>query len=146
MAEPTEKVAEFIRLAAPQERWPRVCSRTLQCYESGLTVALHVATPQDAEHLDGLLWTFQDNSFLPHVRLGEAQEPVLEPVIIYCGDERIGEADVLFEASGGAPREDLGRFAHILDFAELYDDALAGASRRRYKACRDAGCRMRYVT
>ncbi len=145
MAGNEQKIAEFIRVSSPEERLSLVCRWAHRCYEGGQTVAVHLATEQDAQRLDDVLWTFSEQSFIPHVRFGEAAEPVIEPVIIYCADEPIGEADVLIEAAGGGPDERFRQFAHLFDFAELYDEALTEASRRRYAAYKEAGYRMRYI-
>lgn len=138
-------VAEFIALQAPQERLLLVCQWTLHCYRKGRTVAVRVAEEREARRLDKLLWTFADMSFLPHAVARSASEPVLEPVLIYCVGEEVGEADVLFEAAGGEPLESFERFPRIYDFAEVYDEELRSISRRRYSAYNDAGYRMRFV-
>ena len=145
MAEKNEKIAEFIRLQSSEERLRLVCEWTLRFYENGQTLAVHVAAPQEAGRLDEMLWTFQDGSFVPHVRASEAEEPVMEPVVICSDDQPAGEADVYIEAAGGEPREQFRNFLRILDFAELYDEGLAEASRRRYRAYKEAGYRMRYI-
>ena len=145
MAETDEKVAEFIRLESAEDRLRLVCRRAQMCYKDGASVAVRVASGEDAEQLDKMMWTFQDISFIPHVRSGEAEQPVLEPVIIYSAGEAVGEADVLIEAAEGEPGDHFRQFAHVFDFAEVYDEALKEASRRRYKAYQQAGYRMRYI-
>jgi DNA polymerase-3 subunit chi len=145
MAETEEKVAEFIRLESAEDRLRVVCKRVQMCYEDGTSVAVRVASREEAEQLDGMMWTFQDISFIPHVRSGEAEQPVLEPVIIYSVGEPVGGADVLIEAAEGEPGDHFRQFDHVFDFAEVYDEALKEASRRRYKAYQQAGYRMRYI-
>ena len=145
MSEQGQRVAEFISLPSPQDRLPLVCRWAKKCCEDGRTVAVHVGDTQQAEQLDEMMWTFEDRAFIPHVRAAAAKAPVIEPVLIHCGDEPLEEADVLIEAAGGAPDERALRFAHVLDFAEVYDEDLRQLSRQRYKACREAGYRMRFV-
>lgn len=146
MAEKNANVAEFLKLESPQDKLRTVCSRAQKCYERGETVAVRLASEQEAERLDGMLWTFHDICFIPHVRFAEAEEPVIEPVIIYCPQDPVGEADVLIEAAGGEAGEHFRNFDHIFDFAEVHDESAREASRRRYKAYQEAGCRMRYIT
>ena len=145
MPETGQKVAQFINLSSPEDRLPKVCERALRFYERGLTVAVRVASRGEAEHLDDLMWTFKDRCFIPHALASEAEEPVLEAVLIYCEAEEPGGAEALIHAAGGEPDEAITRFPHVLDFAEVYDDELREAGRRRYSACREAGYRMRYI-
>ncbi|MDP6438887.1 MAG: DNA polymerase III subunit chi [Candidatus Brocadiia bacterium] len=145
MPEAGQKVAQFISLDSPEGKLPMVCERALHSYEQGRTVAVRVASRPEAERLDDLMWTFKDRSFIPHALAAEAEEPVLEAVLIYCEGEEPGEANVLIHAAGGEPDEALTRFPRVLDFAEVYDDELREAGRRRFAACREAGYRMRYV-
>ena len=145
MTAEARKVAEFVKLETAGEKLRLICSRVLKCYQGGRTVAVHVATRQEAEELDDMLWTFSDTAFIAHVQHSQIEEPVLEPVVICCGSEPIGEADVLVEASGGPAEDGFTRFEHVCDFAELYDDELREASRRRFAAYKDAGYRMRYI-
>jgi len=145
MAEKDTRVAEFIRLPSPEAGLPVICERTRRCYEAGLTVAVRVRTRQEAEQLDKMLWTFKESAFIPHVLSAEAEEPAIEPVIIYCEGQAPAEADVLIHAAGGEPGDWFARFARVIDFAEVHDEASREASRRRYTAYKDAGYRMRYV-
>jgi DNA polymerase-3 subunit chi len=145
MATNAEKVAEFIKLRSARDRTPVVCSVALRCYEAGETVAVRAASRREAEEIDEKMWTFSDSVFLPHVIAERAEEPVLEPVLIYVAGQQIGQADVLIEAGGGEPSADALRFAHVIDFAEIYDEALREAGRKRYAALRAAGYRMRLV-
>jgi len=145
MGAQTDRIAEFIHLPSPEDKLRAVCQRVKRCYERGQTVAVHVADRDEAERLDDLMWTFEDGAFIPHVVCSEAEQPAIEPVVIYWGDEPLGEAQVLVEAAGGEPTGRFEQFDHVVDFAETYDEALRELSRCRYKACQEAGYRMRYV-
>ncbi len=145
MIQESQKLAEFIKLDSPEEKLRLVCLWTQKCYERGETAAVHLAGREEAERLDGKLWTFEDRAFIPHVRFEQAEEPVVEPVVIYCEEEPLGEAEVLIEAAGGEPSERFRGFDHVFDFAETYDEHLRELSRRRYTACREAGYRMRFI-
>ena len=139
------KIAEFIKLHSPDQKPVLICQWVQKCYEEGRTVAVHVASAGEAAALDKQLWTFSDQTFIPHVLASKAQEPVIEPVTICCGDEPSGQADVLIEAAGGAPGDRFRQFDHVFDFAEVFDDALREQGRARYKACQEAGYKMRFI-
>jgi DNA polymerase IIIc chi subunit len=70
---------------------------------------------------------------------------VLEPVIIFSGEPAELTADVLVVASAQQAPEWAGAFAHIYDFAHVYDEALRNAARRRFAAYKKAGYRMRFI-
>ena len=140
-----ELVAEFIELRSAQDKLSTVCRCAERHYEGGETVAIHTADQAQADELDGLLWTSKQNSFVPHVIMSQAQEPVLEPVFIVVGEEELPDTEVLIVASGREPDGWLGRVGHVCDFAEVYDDKLRAAARARYKKYSDAGYRMRFI-
>jgi len=145
MAEKRDKIAEFIKLQSPETKMDILCRAALRCYEGGETVAVHVAAEDEARVLDERMWTFNDQSFMPHALAAEATEPVIEPVLIYWGEQEVGEADALIEAAGGEPAQTALRYDHIVDFAEVYDHTLREVSRKRYTALREAGYRMRFI-
>jgi len=140
-----ELVAEFIELRAAQDKLPLVCKWAERHYERGETVTIHTADEAQAEELDGLLWTFKQSSFVPHVILNRARQPILEPVFIVMGQEELPDSEVLIVASGREPNGWLGRVGHVYDFAEVYDEQLRAAARARYKKYSDAGYRMRFI-
>ncbi len=141
----TERIAEFINLRSPEDKLRLACQCVKRCYERGQTVTVHVADAADAERLDALLWTFEDGAFIPHIRLAEAHQPMIEPVVICCGEETLVEAEALVEAAGAEPSRRPEGFSHVIDFAETYEPRLRELSRRRYKALQEAGYRMRFV-
>ena len=145
MPDAAEKVAEYVKLASPDDKLPAVCDWAQRLYEEGLTVAVRTASDGEARDLDDLLWTFSDRTFIPHAIAAEAEEPVLERVLIYAPGDQVGEADALIHAAGGEPDEALTRFARVVDFAEVHSNDAREAGRRRFAACRGAGYRMRFV-
>lgn len=139
-----QKVAEFIELKDAAGKVLQVCARATMHFERGQTVAIHTTDPAEAEEIDERLWTFRQNSFVPHVRRDLAAEPVLESVIIFSGEAAGLEADVLIMASAGPAPEWAKAFTHIYDFAQVYDEALRTAARKRFAAYKEAGYRMRF--
>lgn len=140
-----QKVAEFIELRSAEEKVPQVCARAAFHFERGETVAIHTDDPAEADEIDDRLWSFRQNSFVPHVQRGEAAEPVIEPVIIFEGEPAGLEADVLVVASADSAPAWAERFAHVYDFAQVYDEKLRNAARRRFAAYKEAGYRMRFI-
>lgn len=145
MSDTPQKIAEFVELRSPEEKLRLVCSLTARHYERGEAVCIYTPDPAEADELDSLLWTFRQRSFIPHVRLEEAEEPLIEPVVIFSREPEGVESEVLILASAEEIPDWFKRFAHIHDFAVVYDEGLRQASRDRYAACKSAGYRMRFV-
>lgn len=143
--EQKEKVAEFIELASPAQKLEQMCLRITRCYRNGQTVAVYAPDTGEAAELDNALWTFRQNSFVPHVRLEEADEPLIEPVLIFSGEPGDLAADVLFVASVEGDLPWFVRFPHVYDFAPVYDDELKAAARQRFNTYKEAGYRMRFI-
>jgi DNA polymerase-3 subunit chi len=142
---PNEKVAEFIEVASPAQKLEQMCVRITRCYRNGQTVAVYAPDTGEAAELDNALWTFRQNSFVPHVRLEEADEPLIEPVLIFSGKPGDLAAEVLFFASVERDLSWFVRFPHIYDFAPVYDDELKASARQRFNTYKEAGYRMRFI-
>ncbi|MBV9061414.1 MAG: DNA polymerase III subunit chi [Alphaproteobacteria bacterium] len=88
-----------------------------------------------AAALDNLLWTYDEQSFLPHAQLGEGDSG-RQPALITLDEENPNGASVLFLVGGATPPQwngDLARsFSRIVILFEGRDpDALAAARRQR---------------
>jgi DNA polymerase-3 subunit chi len=146
MAGKADRLAEFVELRSADQRLPAVCERIAFHYERGATVLVFAPGAADAQALDDLLWTFRQNAFIPHVRLERAEEPLIEPVVIFSDAPGDLDADVLLLlVSAEALPDWFSRFACLCDLAPVYDEKLREAARRRYAACREAGYHMKFV-
>jgi len=145
MSAATDKTADFVELKAADQKLPVVCDLVARHYERGETVAVFTPDPAEAEQLDSLLWTFRQNSFIPHVRIESAREPLVEPVIIFSGEPGDLRSDVLVIVSAQDIPEWFSGFGVIHDFAEIYDQDRRQASRARFTAYRAAGYRMLFT-
>lgn len=140
-----EKIAQFIKLQSRDRKLVLLCKWTEKHFQEGRTVAIHAADADQAKKIDKKLWTFKQSSFVPHAIIGEAEEPVIEPVLIAVGDEEVPESDVLMVASGRDPDGWVGRFPRVYDFAEIYDSDLRLAARERFKTYQDGGYKMKFI-
>jgi DNA polymerase-3 subunit chi len=98
-------------------------------------IHIRVTDPGQAEHLDRLLWTYDDQSFLPHARLGQG-DPELTPILI--GPEPLtGPELVLINLDPDVPPW-FARFVRLCEPLDL-DPAVTAAGRERYRYYRDRG-------
>jgi DNA polymerase-3 subunit chi len=94
------------------------------------------------DHLDGWLWSFRDESFLPH---GLAREPFAEhqPVLLTTGMDTPNAAQALFLIDGAEPGDLSGHERCIVLFDGRDDAALADA-RGRWKTFKAEGRPISY--
>lgn len=110
--------------------------------ERGQRAVVMLGSEQRVEALATALWTYRENSFLPH---GSARDgrPVRQPIWLTADDENPNGADVLFLADGA-------RSARMQDFAlcaEVFDgndEATVAAARQRWVEYKAAGCALVY--
>lgn len=118
---------------------PKLLERTLQARERAVVLA---ASEERVQALNGLLWAYDDRSWLPHgsARDGYAAD---QPIWLACGEENPNGARFLF-LTDGAECSDLASWARVFDLFDGHDDAAVTAARRRWKTARDAGHDLTY--
>ena len=130
---------DFYLLASeqPDALWLLACRLVEKAYLRGHKVYVHCEHQHDAELLDDLLWTFRDDSFIPHNLLGEGPEPP-PPVQIGYGKEPRGFNDILFNLAQNIPSF-YGKFKRIIELVSN-SESLKEQSRVHYKEYRTKGC------
>jgi DNA polymerase-3 subunit chi len=123
---------------APQERWRYVCRLTEKAYLRGMRVAILAQGADDIRALDELLWTFSDQSFVPHkVCSGGPDADEATPVRLMqalpAGDAFA--ADVLVNLTQQMPAQP-DRFARIVEILDA-DPERRRLGRERFKSYRD---------
>ena len=114
----------------PLERvLPVLLEKTL---ERGWKAVVEVGSSERAGVLDTLLWTYRDDSFLPHGRAGETGDP-LQPVLITTGDDNPNGAEVRFFADRAVPREVAG-YTRIVYLFSGHDPDAVSEARAAWKA------------
>jgi DNA polymerase-3 subunit chi len=136
---------EFIELPEPDRRLHEVCRFAEKHYDAGRPVCIYLPDPSEAAQLDKALWTFRQGAFIPHVRVAEADEPMIEPVLIVGRGDTHPRTEVLILAHLGETPQWAADYDYVQDFAPLYDDELRDAARARFAAWQKAGHQMRFV-
>ncbi|MFI4918751.1 MAG: DNA polymerase III subunit chi [Legionellales bacterium] len=114
----------------PDAHWLVACRLIEKVYSMGHKIYVHCNNQQDAENLDELLWTFRDDSFIPHNLQGEGPEPP-PPVQIGHGNSPRGFNDVLLNMAADIPPFHT-KFRRILEVVS-YLEAEKEQSRIHYK-------------
>jgi DNA polymerase-3 subunit chi len=113
------------------DRFLLTCRLVQRARSDGLRVYIETADAPTARQLDRLLWTFRDESFLPHGMVGET-DPDLTPILIGIAEEMAPQStgQVLINLGLGVPAT-LDRFERLLEPIDL-DPEVRAAGRRRY--------------
>ncbi len=107
------------------------CRLAQRAHGEGLKVSIATADARTARELDRLLWTFRDDSFLPHGLVGET-DPELTPILIGVAGEMVADVggQVLINLDLDVPAA-LDRYERLLEPIDL-DPQVRAAGRRRY--------------
>ena len=128
---------EFIKLNKP-EKARFLCELSEEFLGKGCRVLVVVNDDNQGVTLDRFMWSWNKGSFVPHAYDNGAVECIDEPIVITTREENNNGADVLIM---GKPCSItfMRRFKSVVDFAELFDDDLASASRARFASYREEG-------
>jgi DNA polymerase-3 subunit chi len=127
-------------LATPLERaLPRLLERART---QGYRLIVRAASGERVEHLNALLWTYDEASFLPHgsARDGNAQN---QPIWLSERTENPNGAAMLVLVDG-VEAEDLASFARVADLFDGNDPAAVEAARKRWRRAAAAGHTLTY--
>jgi DNA polymerase III subunit chi len=127
-------------LATPLERaLPRLIERArAQDYR----IVVRAASTERVEHLNALLWTYDDASFLPH---GSARDgnPEAQPIWLTERAENPNGATMLVLVDG-VEAEDVAAFARCADLFDGNDEAAVAMARERWRRAKEAGHTLTY--
>jgi DNA polymerase-3 subunit chi len=94
------------------------------------------------DHLDGWLWSYRDESFLPHA---PADEPgaARQPILLTTGFENPNNADALFLVDGAEPG-DLAGYQRCIVIFDGADDGQLSNARAQFRAAQAGGHAVSY--
>jgi DNA polymerase III subunit chi len=124
----------------PLERvLPSLVEKTLQ---RGWRAVVQAGSEERVEALDTLLWTYREESFLPHgtIRDGNA---ALQPVFLTADQDNPNGAQVRFLVDG-AETPDLAAYARVVYLFDGRDAGAVAKAREQWKGAKGAGCDVTY--
>ncbi|HTV38458.1 MAG TPA: DNA polymerase III subunit chi [Xanthobacteraceae bacterium] len=127
-------------LATPLERaLPRLLERARG---QGYRILVRAASSERVEHLNALLWTYDEASFLPH---GAAKDgnAAAQPIWLTERDDNPNDATMLVLVDG-VEAADLTAFARCADLFDGNDDCAVAAARERWRRAAAAGHALTY--
>ena len=124
----------------PLERvLPSLLERTL---ERGWRAVVQCGNEKRLEALDAWLWTYRDDSFLPH---GTSRDGpgALQPIYLTSGNDNPNGAGVRFLVEG-ATISDFSGYNRVVHIFDGHQEAAVESARAEWKRARAAGCEVTY--
>lgn len=118
------------------DRFQVTCRLVERIYGKGLRLYVQTASEQEARHLDRLLWTFRQQSFIPHGVRGET-DTELTPVLIGWNGDGPDTRPILINLAPALPSF-AERYERVCEAVD-HDPAVRDAARERYRHYRRAG-------
>ena len=130
------KVDFYVLPANGMSRVQLACKLTEKAWHKQHNIYIHTDSAQAAKHIDDLLWTFSQDSFLPH-NLTTDVATASAPIRIGHEDAPDMECDVLINLSHDVP----AFFSRFMRVAELVDqnDSTRQQARDRFRFYRERG-------
>ena len=118
---------------------PELLEKTLARGWKALVRAVEV---ERITHLDNWLWTYRDDSFLPHA---PADEPgaLNQPILLTTGFENPNRAEALFLLDGAEP-DDLTDYVRCIVLFDGGDEVALATARRQWSQMKLLGTPMSY--
>ena len=122
-----------------EEALPPLVEKSL---ERGWRVGIQTGSEERRDVLDGRLWTFRDEAFLPH---GTDREPhaAEQPVLLTTTEANPNGAVIRFLVAGAAPGA-LEGYERAVFLFDGHDTAQLEAARAHWKAMKAAGHAVTY--
>ena len=115
-----------------------------KCLARGWKAVVRAGSPERAEALNARLWTFRDDSFLPHGTEADGSAEA-QPVYLTAGAEVPNGAEVLFLVDGSEePAPGMARFARVAVLFDGHDEAAVAAAREQWQAVTGEGLQAAY--
>lgn len=138
----TETLFYHLERRALEEILPGLVEKSLA---RGWRAAIRTDSSERSDALDTLLWTYDDQSFLPHAQLGDG-EPSAQPVLITVEEGNPNSANIVFYVGGAMPSDwsSLSDLARIVLLFDGKDEAALAAARGAWKDAKAGGHDVTY--
>jgi DNA polymerase-3 subunit chi len=117
---------------------PALLERTL---ERGWRAVVQSGSPERLEAIDNLLWTYSDESFLPHGTRRDGNG-ALQPIYLTEDGQNPNGANVRFFVEGAdmmLAEADIGAYERLIYIFDGRDDEAVARARETWKWARDSG-------
>lgn len=131
---------DFYQLDPARHNYDQVvCQLCQKAYDNQKMTLLLTGSPQQSQHLDKRLWTYSDDSFLPHD--GEEVEGFVTPILIHDDPEPGADRQLLINLSSNVPAY-FARFERVI---ELVTEENKLQARERYSYYKERGYPLKHI-
>jgi DNA polymerase-3 subunit chi len=118
-----------------------VCDLAENCYLNNRRIAIYASNEEECKKYDSLLWTWKQQSFVPHKYLYALSASQEEPIILTTQIDSPGDYDTVLMVDP-LPLESVNQFSTVIDFAEKYDSQALELSRKRFKLYKEQNLKI----
>ena len=138
----TETLFYHLERRALEDVLPGLVEKSLQ---KGWRAVIRTDSAERSDALDSLLWTFDDQSFLPHAQAGDG-DAAGQPVLISVEEGNPNSAQIVFYVGGVQPGDwnSLSDLARVVLLFDGRDEAALASARAAWKDAKAAGHDVTY--
>ncbi len=131
---------DFYQLDGARHAWDQVVCRLCQkAWDGRQPTLLLTEGPEQSRHLDQRLWTFADDSFVPHDL--DEEDGFVTPILIHDRPEPRGHRHLLINLSPEVP----DYFAQFERVIELVTDDNRARARQHYSFYKERGYPLQHI-
>ncbi len=136
----TEILFYHLKGQTPEQVLPALLQKSLA---RGWRVVVQASSEERIEALDAHLWTWQDDSFLPHGTWRDA-EAAQQPIMLTLNDGNPNGAVVRFLVEGAPMPSDASAYQRVVVLFDGEDAEAVEAARARWSEAKSAGFEVTY--
>lgn len=140
----TEVLFYHLERAALEDVLPGLLEKTR---ERGWKALVRASSDERVAALDARLWTYREDSFLPHARARDPQ-PAEQPILLTSTSGNPNAAEVLFFVDGATADDwsgaDVDSATRVVLIFDARDPAALEAAREQWKAAKGSGHEVTY--
>ncbi len=136
----TEILFYHLKGQTPEQVLPALLLKSL---DRGWRAVVHASSEERIEALDAHLWTWRDDSFLPHGTWRDA-EAAQQPIMLTVNDDNPNGAVVRFLIEGAAMPSDAAAYQRVVVLFDGEDPDAVETARARWGEAKSAGFEVTY--
>jgi DNA polymerase III subunit chi len=136
----TEVLFYHLKGQTPEQVLPTLLQKSL---DRGWRVVVQASSEERVEALDAHLWTWRDDSFLPH---GTWRDPEAsqQPILLTASDHNPNGASIRFLVDGAMMPQDAAAYERLVLLFDGEDPDARETARTRWSEAKSAGFEVTY--
>lgn len=131
--------AVFYKIPGSEKCSVMTCKIIARAYREGFRVFINTNNTEETKTLDDLLWTFSDESFIPHSLANDATTAEAPNLLVQIGETNPPlESDIVIHFHEAAPHR-FNQLKRLIEIVPVDNEAWSATAREHYKALKQAG-------